>query len=144
LYQSWYYYSSFDWECVPCHVHISTWHINYHQLWQLNLSVGQILKMIVTCSKVFRSHSFPLTWFGFSCQEIFLQTYMGPIKFTIHWSQRQIYKTLSPCQGERSREKMKLFRLLSYDDTSITTHIWPSHTICPLLVGVWSYIHTFT
>ncbi len=68
---------------------VQTLHINYHQLWQLKLECWTNYKMICYLFKVFRSHSFPLTWFGFSCQENFLQTYMGPIKFTIHWSQRQ-------------------------------------------------------
>jgi len=108
--------------------------------------------MIVTCSKVFRSHSFPLTWFGFSCQEMFLQTYILAPPPPPSNSQYMVSKTnlQNNCLLAKERKverKWGSFRLISlwwhlnhYPYMMALTYYIYVH--CLLVCGH-TYIHTY-
>lgn len=119
-------------------------HINYHQLWQLNSSVGQIKEWLLHVQSLQMSFfSSDLIWI------LMIRNFSSNITWAPSNSQYMVSKTnlqiiVSLSRRERVERKWSSFRLLYDDGTSITTHIWPSQTICPLLVGVRSYIHTYT
>ncbi len=121
-------------------------HINYHQLWQLNSSVGQIKEWLLHVQSLQMSFfSSDLIWI------LMIRNFSSNITWAPSNSQYMVSKTnlqiiVSLSRRERSREKMKLFKTsilwwhLNHYPYMALTNYMPIACWCAV---IYTYIHVF-